>query len=242
MKGARMAEEAVQETVEENVSRETSEVTRPEWLPEKFKTGEDLVKSYESLESKMGQKDKDIREQVLAEAEAKRYENRPEKSGDYILPKEINEEEAVDNGLLQWWADHAFSNGFSQEQFEEGIQMYADAINANAPDYDNELKRLGDNGKERTEAVGLFAKNYFPEKLHESIVKIGETADGIMVLEHIMNEMKDAPLPSGDGSVAGAITEKDLQSMMKDPKYWNPTKQDPAFIKQIEDGWKKLYS
>ena len=59
-----MAEEAVQETTEENVSRETSEVTRPEWLPEKFKTGEDLVKSYESLESKMGQKDKDIREQV----------------------------------------------------------------------------------------------------------------------------------------------------------------------------------
>ena len=76
-----MAEEAVQETVEENVSRETSAPIRPEWLPEKFKTGEDLVKSYENLESKMGQKDKEIREQVLAEAEAKRYENRPEKSG-----------------------------------------------------------------------------------------------------------------------------------------------------------------
>ena len=30
-------------------------VERPEWLPEKFKTPEDLVSSYSHLESKLGQ-------------------------------------------------------------------------------------------------------------------------------------------------------------------------------------------
>lgn len=236
-----MAEETVQETVEENVSRETSEVTRPEWLPEKFKTGEDLVKSYESLESKMGQKDKDIREQVLAEAEAKRYENRPEKSGDYKLPKEINETEAVDNNLLQWWAGQAFENGYSQEQFEEGIKIYAEAIESMLPSEEEEQAKLGENHKERVDAVGLFSAKYFPKELHDSVANLGVTADGIKVLEYVMSQQKEDSIPMGNGETAGKLTLEDLQAKMKDPRYYNPTKQEPSFIKEVEDGFRTLY-
>ena len=38
---------------------------RPEWLPEKYKSGEDLAKAYKELESKLGTKDEDIRAEVL---------------------------------------------------------------------------------------------------------------------------------------------------------------------------------
>lgn len=45
------AEGATTEPVQDNL--ETPEVDRPEWLPEKFKTPEDLAKSYAELEKKM---------------------------------------------------------------------------------------------------------------------------------------------------------------------------------------------
>jgi hypothetical protein len=33
--------------------------------------------------------------------------------------------------------------------------------------------------------------------------------------------------------------EKDLQSMMKDPKYWRD--KDPAFIAKVTDGFQSVY-
>ena len=35
------------------------------------------------------------------------------------------------------------------------------------------------------------------------------------------------------------VTEEELRRMMQDPRYWK--KNDPAYIKKIEDGFKKLY-
>ena len=75
-----MNEEQVTETVEETstdlpakedrdfVVAEDSEVKtedRPEWLPEKYKTGEDLAKAYKELESKLGTKEEDLRARFI---------------------------------------------------------------------------------------------------------------------------------------------------------------------------------
>ena len=46
---------------------------------------------------------------------------------------------------------------------------------------------------------------------------------------------------SPDIQPTGKITEADLRSKMQDPRYWNPSKRDPAFVKEIEDGFSKLY-
>ena len=42
-------------------------VDRPEWLPEKFKSPEDMAASYSALESKLGQGEEAIRAQVQQE-------------------------------------------------------------------------------------------------------------------------------------------------------------------------------
>ena len=47
------------ETVESSTS--VAEPNRPEWLPEKFSTPEDMAKSYSELESWKGKKEEDIR-------------------------------------------------------------------------------------------------------------------------------------------------------------------------------------
>ena len=77
--------------------------------------------------------------------------------------------------------------------------------------------------------------------MRESIEAITETHHGIKVLEHIMSEAVESTGPSGDVNSIGQIDENSLKAMMQDPRYHNPTRQDPAFIKQVEDGFKKLY-
>ncbi len=72
-----MSEEQTQEAQPQE-EQQTIEVPqeyadeRPKWLPEKFKTPEDLANSYANLESKFGQKEDEIRNSVMKEIEEKR--------------------------------------------------------------------------------------------------------------------------------------------------------------------------
>lgn len=239
-----MAEETVEETVEETKDTLIQEPPKeaapekPDWLPEKFNTPEDLSKAYSELSSKLGAKQEDI----IKEYNAERFINRPESKGDYELPEVIDPEGATDNELLNWWSEHAFNNGFSQDQFKEGIEMYAKAIDAAMPknDLQAEQEKLGDNANSRIEAVSMFANKYFPDELSGAVERLGETAEGIMLIEHIMAKNKDTQI-SAQSSPVPSFDEADLQAMMQDERYWNATRRDPHFVKQVDDGFKKLY-
>lgn len=219
---------------------QTDEQARPEWLPEKFKTAEDLVNSYTNLEGKLGQKEEEIRNALIEELSQEAFSNRPETAGDYQLPETIDDEMAVDNPLLKWWSDTAFENGYSQEQFEEGINMYAEALNAGAPDYEAEISKLGDNAEARQEAASLFANQFFEEKHLPAIERMCETADGIEALEFMMQSMKQGG-PSIDGQPVSTVTQDQLNQMMLDPRYHDPVKRDKTFIAEVDAGFKRLY-
>lgn len=166
---------------------------RPEWLPEKFNSPEDLATGYSNLEQKLGQKDEEVRNAVMKEIEETAFADRPESVGDYQLPEGFDMEQADGNELLQWWAETSFENGYSNEEFQKGVSMYMDALNANVPDYDAELSKLGDNATARTEAVSLFANQFFAEEHLGAIERMCETADGVLALEHIMENMRLPP-------------------------------------------------
>jgi len=210
-------------------------------LPEKFKSIEDMVESYSNLESKIGAKEDTFRQQFMKEMEEQAYANRPADVGDYVLPDSIDDEMATDNQLLQWWAKTAFENGYSQDEFAEGIEMYANAINADVPDYDAEVAKLGDNANARTEAASLFANQFFPEEMLGAVERMCETADGIMVVEHIMESLKEGG-PSNGAVEVSRETEADLRQMMLDPRYHDPARRDPTFVKQVDDGFKRVFS
>ena len=180
-------------------------------LPEKFKSLEDMVESYSNLESKIGAKEETFRDQFMKEMEEQAYANRPAEVGDYVLPDSIDDEMATDNPLLQWWANTAFENGYSQDEFAEGIEMYVNAVNADMPDYDAELEKLGDNASARTEAASLFANQFFPEEMLGAVERMCETAEGIMVLEHVMDAMREGG-PSNGAVEVSRETEADLAS------------------------------
>ena len=233
-----MAEEAETETLIQSTPEEAAP-ERPEWLPEKFNDPSELAKSYSELESKLGAKQEDI----IKGYNEERFVNRPESKGDYQLPDMVDPAEATDNELIGWWSEHAFNNGFSQEQFQEGIEMYAKGIQSSlpsAPDLNAEAAKLGDNSGLRIEAVSMFANKFFPQELSGVVERLGETAEGIMLIEHIMEQSKDTQIASSS-SPAATFGEADLQTMMKDERYWSPNARDDGFVKQVEDGFKKLY-
>ena len=163
------AEDGRDFVTQEDVEKVEQTSEKPEWLPEKYKTGEDLAKAYKELESKLGAKDEDLRNQLIEEIQAEAFADRPETAGDYQLPDIINEEEAVDNDLLKWWSEHSFNNGFSQEEFEEGIKIYSESVLGTQPSYEDEVAKLGDNADARIDAASLWANKFFPESAFFSI-------------------------------------------------------------------------
>jgi len=220
---------------------ETSEAPpRPEWLPEKFKTPEDLAKSYNELQSKLGAKDDDIRQSIIEEIQKEAFADRPETAGDYQMPESIDPDAAVDNELLQWWANHSFENGFSQEEFEQGIEMYAQAMGSNEPDLEAEMEKLGENANARIDAASAWASKFFPEETMSAIERMCESHEGIIALEVMMNAMKDGSFANETQPTSG-LSEGELRQMMQDPRYFDSTRRDPEFVKQVENGFNQLY-
>lgn len=234
-----IAEADGRDFITEDDVQATQPQDRPEWLPEKFKTPEDLAKSYTELQSKLGAKDEDIRASIIEEIQNEAFADRPESASDYKLPESVDSEDAIDNELLKWWSDHSYENGFSQEEFEQGIEMYAQAIAGQQPDLEHEASQLGDNANTRIEAASVFANKFFPEEALPAIERMCETHEGIIALEVIMEKMKDGNFTEGSSPSAGPnLTE--LQQMMQDERYRGYNK-DPNFIKQVDDGFARLY-
>tara|TARA_R110000764_G_scaffold35562_1_gene79777 strand:+ start:5291 stop:6034 length:744 start_codon:yes stop_codon:yes gene_type:complete len=218
-----------------------SEPERPDWLPEKYNTPEDLAKAYKSLESKIGAKDQDLRDTILGELKEEAFANRPETAGDYELPDTVDADTAVDSGLLNWWSEHAHENGYSQDEFKKGIEMYMESsMGDSGPDLEAESAKLGDNANDRITSASLFATKFFPQDAMPAIERMCESAEGILALEHIAEAMKDGSF-SGNSAPQSGASESDLREMMKDDRYHSPAHRDPAFVKQVEAGFKKLY-
>jgi len=234
------AEAATEAPTEERdfVVAEDSQPQRPEWLPEKYNTGEDLAKAYKELESKLGTKDEDIRSKIIEEIQTEAFSERPESAGDYQLPDIVNEEMAVDNELLKWWADHSYENGFSQEEFNKGIEMYAQATGGQEPNLDAEAAKLGDNANDRIQAASMFANKFFPEQAIPAVERMCESHEGILALEAVMEAMKDGSF-TGETQPSAGQSEADLREMMNDPRYHKD--RDPHFIKQVTEGFQALY-
>ena len=234
--------ENTEETTEEvktvdSVTSETSE--RPEWLPEKFNDPSDLGKAYKALESKLGEKEDDVRNRLMEELNEQASEGVPASAGEYELPDFLDEEEALESDMLKDWAEHCHSNGYTHEEFQKGIEMYMNGM-GDDNDIEAEAERLGDNSEARIEAASLFANKFFPEEALPAIERMCESADGIIALETIMEAIKE-PSVTEQTNISSNFNEIELQEMQRDERYWNPAKRDNNFVDQVNEGYKKLY-
>lgn len=222
------------ETTEQSAEADAAE----QLLAGKYKTAEDLESAYKSLESKIGEKEDAIRER-LKEEMSQPKEGVPLSAGEYELPDFVDESEAVANEALKSWSEHCFENGYSNEEFQKGLELYMNSMPQEA-DLEKEASSLGDNATARIESASLFANKFFPEEAMPAIERLCEGADGIIALEAIMAAMKEPSMGTPTGT-ADAISEASLNEMMRDERYWNPRTRDDNFVKQVDSGFKKLY-
>ena len=213
---------------------------RPEWLPEKFQTPEDLAKSYGELSTKIGQREEEIEKRLQEKLEEEAFSQRPASAGDYQIPESLDEQEAATNPLLKEWAEYAWENGYSQEDFSHWVNKFAEFQNAQQPNLDQVKAELGDNANQRVESAQLFLQKFFPTELQDAIAQLGSSAEGIKAVEFIQKQMQSTTI-SNQATVPAGLTQEDIESRMRDPRYYDPARRDRAFIDQVNNDFQKLY-
>ncbi len=231
---------------------------RPDWLPEKFYDAQrkaarlsDFGKAYGEVERKVFTRSDDLRRQVERDFEEGRMKARPEKPEGYQvkLPEgyskenfELNLNEA--NPMMKWWRSTAHELGMNQNQFEAGIAAYVDGMAADMPDIDAEVKSLGENGIQRIANLQKALTKTLGADW-EVLKPLATSAKAFEALEKLVdarlmagNQPQGAPsAPAGDGR-----TREDLRKMMMDPRYRDPYRRDPAFVREVGALQQRLYS
>ena len=99
---------------------------------------------------------------------------------------------------------------------------------------------LGDNANQRVEAAQLFMNKFFPAEYHDAIVELGSSSAGIKALEFIQQQMQGVAV-NGQAVTPAQLTQGDIETKMRDERYWNPAKRDKAYVEEVNNDFQKLY-
>lgn len=244
------------ETVEgaEEGSTAESKPYIPEGLPEHFQGKSDqetidhMFKALEGFRKEQGKK------QI------------PEKPEDYKLdiPKEFEGKiiQPGEDGKDPFWnkmAEIAHKNRIPQPVLSEmALELYkslADAQENGTPEEQKSLegldfgfKEMGGADKARpvqeavvARAAALKEKGELSDSDLSEIEVLAGYAQGLSLAKKFVERFSEKPIPTdiGGGAGDGKLTEGELHTMMRDPKYWR--EKDPAFIAKVTDGFKALY-
>lgn len=232
-------------------TEQSSETTsRPEYVQEKFWNAEkgevnieNLASSYNSLESKLGSRTEDLTKQIRTDIENEKLQNVPEEYKLNVpeLDGNVSLDISNDMPIVQWWNQTARNAGLSQEQYDEGVKVFVDNAIANLPNTDLEIQKLGDAGRERVEAAELWSKKHLSPEAYNAISGFAATAEGVKALEEVMKLTKDSNMPTTQTQVDVSADIDDLKSMLKDPRYWDSSRRDPAYVKRVTELYEKAY-
>lgn len=183
------------------------EPDRPEWLPEKFKTPEDLAKSYSELEKKMTNKVPD------------QY--------DWSVTKEFGLDEIPED--LNKEVTEVFKKAnFTQDQVKTALALYSDQLGKMSQQQPQQAdlkaeeqalrQQWGDEYVSRLEGIKKFSSTLPDRVLYQPLV---DTAEGIQFLESLMDNNKmPNPLTNTQTTPArdvGTVRE-DIRTMRMDDK------------------------
>jgi len=228
-----------------------SEVTKPDYIQDKFWNAEtkevnieNLASSYNSLESKLGSRTEDLSKQIRTDLENERLSKVPESYKLNIPEMDENTKVTIseDMPIVQWWGKTAKEAGLSQEQYDAGVNAFVQNATANLPNPDLERQKLGDAGKERIEAANMWSKKHLSPDAYNAISGFASTADGVKALEEVMKLTKDSSMPTAPTQVDVAASMDDLKSMLNDPRYYDSARRDPAYVRRVTELYEKAYN
>jgi hypothetical protein len=186
---------------------------RPNWLPEKFKTVADLSKSYAELEKRVG---------IAPES----YDFTKSR---YLDPDYVPFQE------LQQFAKEKRVPQDVMDKMIESVDKYMDEFSS---DPTEELKKLGDNAKERVTTVDNWAKANLSKESYEALTGSIRNADSIKALEELRGKImsNNVQVPGNNGSIEGVTSLDDLtkELSMNLTKYKNDDSYRKEYQKRLE--------
>ena len=102
----------------------------------------------------------------------------------------------------------------------------------------NELKNFFGGTEKMNEAmkeINAFGERFLPRDAFDELCS---TPQGIQGVYKMMQSLE--PEVFTNKNITKNLTDDDLRTMMRDPKYWRD--HDEEYIRKIENGFKKLYS
>lgn len=240
------SKDVAQPTLEEEAAKydnlEASTDDRPEWLPEKFKSPEDLAKAYGELEKKLGSRTK---EDTPSEVETKADEE-PTNAEDQA--REATEKAGLDFDELSnvYWENGSLSDEHYAKLEKAGIpkdlvdsyiagqQALLDATRSQV------FTSVG--GENNYNSMTEWASENLSKdeiRAYNNAVNGGDMASAMMAVKGLKARY-DAEVGfeptrqvKGESAKAGSAVYRSIAEMqedMKNPRYWS----DPAFRRDVE--------
>jgi hypothetical protein len=214
--------------------------SRPEWLPEKFKTAEEMANAYKSLESKLGVK----------EPEAAVVAPVPE------TPLDLDDTAAVEKelsskglDLSKYAAEFAATGSITEISYQELvdggyprelIDNYISGQEAKRSAYDTSVKASIGGSDEFDSMVSWASTNASAGDLesYNKAIASGDPSAARLAVKGMYAQYKDSRgtepnlLTGANGTAAGDLYEsvQQMTTDMKNPAY----KTDPAFRRKVE--------
>lgn len=191
------------------------EVAYPEWLPEKFKTGEDwadkLGQSYTELEKTLREKGKVA----------------PEK---YDIADDIKAK--IDPENLEAFETLAKENKLNQDQYIAVLKYAEENGLLDMPDHEAEMAKLGEQGEVIINSLNNYAnKNLTPEQKEEMEGMVFNAEQAQILYNLIQKADKQIPAKAGEnfGDNKNDL-QRQLEAIIENPK----TKYDASLQKEAE--------
>lgn len=211
---------------------------RPQWLPEKFKTPEDMAKAYAELETKLGQKPAEPPADAPKPAEAT-----PEDATKALSDKGLN----INDFAAEWNQNGSLSNESYEKLAKAGydrnlVDQFIEGQKARAVQFESAVKtEVG--GEERYNEMIAWAKgNLTPAEIdaYNRAVSSGSKEQAALAAVGLAAKYEKAVgsepqrIIGGKGQPSsGDVFESVAQvtEAMKDPKY----KSDPAYRQKVQE-------
>jgi len=239
------SQEYVQEMVEkaegiekpvpsEDLNEIAGDSDRPEWLPEKFNSAEDMAKAYSELETKLSGNDAP----QASEVQNMSQDDVAEKLDDAGLNFDAFAEEFIENGTLSDEAYNALEEANIPKEFVdswlEGQQVLVEQTRSEV------FNMVG--GEEQYSEIITWASNNLPE--HEidafnAAIETGDKSLAMLVVQGLSAKYQatngvEPSLVQGQAStsVGGSYQSvAEVKAAMSDPRYSS----DPAYRKTVAE-------
>jgi hypothetical protein len=201
-----------QEPVNE-IDTPTNPEARPDWLPEKFKTPDDLVKAYNEMGSKIRQK----------------FE--PPEQYEIKLGEEAVELTESDVAMFK-------ETGLTNEQAQKLTEYFHESIVPALQEarVSLELDRLADawgtpansnEFKQQLASVKAWAQQNLPESV---VAEMSKSSSGVNTLLSLMKQ--GAQAHRAVGQTQARPTKEDLNRMMQDERYWKGDEEYRNYVRE----------